>query len=268
MNFKRAFLTAIAIVMAPSLAMAQSNITIPTTLDVTPDVPQSVVFTATATCNGGTPLVQSAPITDGGNVTFSVLNVPDGTTCGVTLSGIPAGWEANSCSFPAPLSAENVCDLTVTQIAFDFDVDFEVDASVGSETGTVDYTLTCENLGNGVAGGTTADFSDIGSFAIPGDDDETETFSAIGVPYIPVANANPADTKRTTCYVTVDSVSNSAIEVGGCSGTVVEFGDDEASCTLTASVFFEGIPTLSQYGMAIMVLLMLGVGFVGFRRFV
>jgi hypothetical protein len=33
-------------------------------------------------------------------------------------------------------------------------------------------------------------------------------------------------------------------------------------------VFFEGIPTLSQYGMAIMALLMLGVGFVGFRRFV
>ena len=39
-------------------------------------------------------------------------------------------------------------------------------------------------------------------------------------------------------------------------------------CTFTNAVFFEGIPTLSQYGMAIMVLLMLGVGFVGFRRFV
>jgi hypothetical protein len=39
-------------------------------------------------------------------------------------------------------------------------------------------------------------------------------------------------------------------------------------CTITNSVFFEGIPTLSQYGMAIMALLMLGVGFVGFRRFV
>jgi len=41
-----------------------------------------------------------------------------------------------------------------------------------------------------------------------------------------------------------------------------------ASCTITNTLFFEGIPTLNQYGMAIMALLMLGVGFVGFRRFV
>ena len=33
-------------------------------------------------------------------------------------------------------------------------------------------------------------------------------------------------------------------------------------------VRFEGIPTLNQYGLAILALLMLGVGFVGFRRFV
>jgi hypothetical protein len=31
-------------------------------------------------------------------------------------------------------------------------------------------------------------------------------------------------------------------------------------------VFFEGIPTLTQHGMAIVALLMLGVGFVGMRR--
>ena len=41
-----------------------------------------------------------------------------------------------------------------------------------------------------------------------------------------------------------------------------------ASCKFTNTVFFEGIPTLNQYGLAIMALLMLGVGFVGFRRFV
>ena len=40
------------------------------------------------------------------------------------------------------------------------------------------------------------------------------------------------------------------------------------SCVFTNTAFFEGIPTLNQYGMAIMALLMLGVGFVGFRRFV
>jgi len=38
-------------------------------------------------------------------------------------------------------------------------------------------------------------------------------------------------------------------------------------CEITNTVFFEGIPTLSQYGLALMALLMLGVGMVGFRRF-
>jgi hypothetical protein len=33
-------------------------------------------------------------------------------------------------------------------------------------------------------------------------------------------------------------------------------------------MFIEGIPMLSQYGLAAMAPLMLGVGFVGFRRFV
>jgi hypothetical protein len=33
-------------------------------------------------------------------------------------------------------------------------------------------------------------------------------------------------------------------------------------------VFFEGILTLGQYGLALLALLMLGVGFIGFRRFV
>ena len=40
------------------------------------------------------------------------------------------------------------------------------------------------------------------------------------------------------------------------------------TCSITATAFYEGIPTLSQYGLAIMALLMLGVGFIGFRRFV
>jgi hypothetical protein len=41
-----------------------------------------------------------------------------------------------------------------------------------------------------------------------------------------------------------------------------------ADCTLVNTLFYEGIPTLSQYGQALMALLMLGIGFVGLRRFV
>jgi hypothetical protein len=49
----------------------------------------------------------------------------------------------------------------------------------------------------------------------------------------------------------------------GAMGIVSDFSNAE----FTNTVFFEGIPTLSQYGLALMALLMLGVGMVGFRRF-
>jgi hypothetical protein len=70
------------------------------------------------------------------------------------------------------------------------------------------------------------------------------------------------------CWAEEDDV-DSAVEVtNGCEEDVdIEVGSGGA-CTITNTLFFEGIPTLNQYGMAIMALLMLGVGFVGFRRFV
>ena len=48
--------------------------------------------------------------------------------------------------------------------------------------------------------------------------------------------------------------------------------DDAADSTITCTViirfvFFEGIPTFSQFGRAIMALLLLGIGVIGFRRF-
>ena len=49
-------------------------------------------------------------------------------------------------------------------------------------------------------------------------------------------------------------------------GMVVSVGNPD-SCKMTNTVFFEGIPTLNQWGVALMALLMLGVGLVGFRRF-
>jgi len=54
--------------------------------------------------------------------------------------------------------------------------------------------------------------------------------------------------------------------MGECPPMVIK-ANQGASCLVTNTVFFEGIPTLSQYGLAILALLMLGVGMVGFRRF-
>ena len=38
-------------------------------------------------------------------------------------------------------------------------------------------------------------------------------------------------------------------------------------CTITNSILFEGIPVMNRYGLAVLALLMLGVGMVATRRF-
>jgi hypothetical protein len=59
----------------------------------------------------------------------------------------------------------------------------------------------------------------------------------------------------------------SEVEVdNGCQNITVSAGNG-ASCTITNTVFFESIPTLGRYGLAILTILMLGIGLVGFRRF-
>jgi hypothetical protein len=46
----------------------------------------------------------------------------------------------------------------------------------------------------------------------------------------------------------------------------VTLGQDN-SCTIYNTRLYEGIPTLSQYGLGILALVMLGMGFVAFRRY-
>ena len=71
----------------------------------------------------------------------------------------------------------------------------------------------------------------------------------------------------TTCSAQEEIYQSGVETVNDCGARTIAAGGS-SSCTITNTVFFEGIPTLSQYGMAIMALLMLGVGVVGLRRFV
>ena len=65
-----------------------------------------------------------------------------------------------------------------------------------------------------------------------------------------------------------ESITQSGVESeDNCGGRSIEAGGS-SSCTFVNTVFFEAIPTLSQYGLALLALLMLGIGAVGFRRFV
>jgi len=71
----------------------------------------------------------------------------------------------------------------------------------------------------------------------------------------------------TRCNFFEDADDSVVESENGCGSMKLRAGD-EVECEIINTVFFEGIPTLNQYGMAILALLMLGVGFVGFRRFV
>ncbi len=100
----------------------------------------------------------------------------------------------------------------------------------------------------------------------------TATFEV--VPWWFPTASDPDDQEYTECWVDENASNNDLVEVdNGCGDSssnaeievAVGMGDE---CTITNTVFFEGIPTLNQYGMAILALLMLGVGFIGMRRFV
>jgi hypothetical protein len=79
------------------------------------------------------------------------------------------------------------------------------------------------------------------------------------------------DQPESHCWAT-ENIIDDAVEMDSDCGTALAPGmtvsiENDDSCRMTNTVFYEGIPTLSQYGLAIMALLTLGIGLVGFRRY-
>lgn len=269
MNIKRAFLAAVAVLLVPGYAMAQSTNTFATSVTAagggdagTPSM--------TITCNGGIPLTQTAPA----GTTFSVTELTNGTVCNVGLSSdLDTGWVAGSytCS-PSGTASASGCAFTVadgntawsTDVSavpapFDFEVTFSWDVSDDADpdiTAGAMIVSTCFDVWDTA----TSSLTDAGPLSTDASDAAGGTFSAF--------EGLTADPNGSTeCTAMWEGVA-SAVEPSAACTEDVDVGDTVVTCSLSATAFFEGIPTLSQYGMAIMVLLMLGVGFVGFRRFV
>ena len=252
MKTKLAFLAAVAAMMVPGLALAQTTTaTFPTNLDITNGAMDTL--NVELTCNNGTPLVQDFDLGNGDSVTFSVQNIDIATAaCSIALSGVDAGYQVADtvdCDWAAgELTDVNTCDLVVEPIATAVlvftSVDTGGDASIDPAFETV---ISCMN----VSPTTGPNFIDV---------TVTDTSGAFS------ANWYADPDGGTDCTVDMTGV-DSAVEGDSCAFSF-DVGDAEAGCDVEGTVFFEGIPTLSQYGMAVMVLLMLGVGFVGFRRFV
>lgn len=219
----------------------------------------------TLSCNTGLPIEQSKLISEDDDVTFVVTNYDDGEMdCEVTES-VPEGYEPTydtgfvsdesheSCSWTElPFGARGECEITNYPIPVSVIIHKEwviegSDSLNGvSEEYRIDLYCNSEILGG----------SDYGNqwhqwWSGEGED----TFSAEVVPNYP----------NSTCSVE-ETVYDSAIEVdNGCAEFQVSAANGH-ECTIINTVFFEGIPALGNYGLAILAMLMLGIGFVGFRR--
>jgi hypothetical protein len=68
------------------------------------------------------------------------------------------------------------------------------------------------------------------------------------------------------CKATEDIKDSSVESTDNCGERSIPAGG-KSECTFVNTVFFEGIPSLNQYGIALMALLMLGLGVLGVRRF-
>jgi hypothetical protein len=255
MNIKRAFIAATAALVLPGLAMAQTSF--PTSIDFTNGNDGTV--NVELTCNSGNPLVQDFDISEAGGVTFIVNGLVDGSNCSVALSGLDTGYEITSlpCDF-AGITATGgpyACDMVAEPMSSTFTIVKEW-VGAGADISTMaDVKWRCTNASwdTGDEFGTIYDTE-----TFYGDDD----FDVVFYP-------GPGETSVCSADEQVDSMDSAAEGDEGCAdGIDFVVGTEEGSCTITNTVFYEGIPTLSQYGLAILVLLTLGVGFVGVRRFV
>jgi hypothetical protein len=214
------------------------------------------------TCNTGLPLDQTFSIAGGDpdGVTFVVTDIPElGATCEVTESGSPPGYTAvlnggDGCTWEGVMLGDfYTCEITneakpaTYTVVKEWVVEREGGLAVNAEA---DVTITCDSE---IDGG----WQHHGKWYLKGTlGDGDKLVASVDV------TEGPA-----TCWAN-EKIHQSGVEseASGCDATELSAGGSH-TCTFTNTVFFEGIPTLSQYGLALLALLMLGVGFVGFRRF-
>lgn len=265
MNMKFTTAVILGAFLLPSLAMAQidTRATFAVTKNFTDNNYRDEAVVS-IDCNTGTILDQDKTLGDNDAVEFVVTayNAVDTMNCSIVENTPTPGYAVSysgdgvdgSCTWKnIPNPFHGTCTVTNTPKAVDIKVTKKWFIEGDNNDVSLDYSLylSCTS-GEIVSNSYVSRENDSGVVTLP---PETFTFQVI-----------PAY-ETTKCKVE-ETVYDSAIEVDNRCRSLVVSANKGTACTITNTVFFEGIPTLSQYGMAIMALLMLGVGFVGFRRFV
>jgi hypothetical protein len=243
-------LIAVAAMMIPGLALAQTSANFPVTVDFDDNNPADVQ--ATLECNTGQPLSQSLGISEGDGVNFVVVNFEDGgMDCEVSITDAVGYNVSDSCVFTDIADgSSNPCDFALT---VDF-VSVEVFKSWidenpefnGSTFASTDYS--CTSVFNGAGYST-----------------QNGNLNFVGLEASDTISLRPHWDGSTVCSVMEASTGGAESDASECESVSVTLGSD-ASCTIYNTRLYEGIPTLSQYGLGIMVLLLLTVGFIAVRR--
>jgi hypothetical protein len=281
MNLKRAFLILIAATLLPGIAFAQDDVfRIETTVKYDDDNPTATALVFKV-CNGGLPLKAEATLGDDDSVTFITtdIDLAIGTVCTVTAT------------FSGPYVADYIAGDDAVGVpggcVFDVDVIEILDTKCLIELNPVPATVTVSKTWEfaGAGGDTVNTNSEFIAWSyndvLVDGRDCLEGEGGLGGParyclehtFIGASPSNWSFGVLTgfqgeSVNIVEIEVDSSVESTNNCGGNVSVLPGSSASCDFTNTVFFESIPTLSQYGLAIMALLMLGVGFVGFRRFV
>lgn len=222
------------------------------------------------------------PATDGtfDIVGFVVYNIPStGANCTIYEDPIPSGYSVTyeadvgdgaeyddygvlgedddeGCFFDAVKGGEFFCDITNEGIPAEFTVNKEwvIYGDGGNEVNEeVFVTITCDR--RILNGGEKIGRREWVKTGYLGDGDSL--------------TAEVRTRRGEVVCSAVESVNTSGVEsVDDCQKDHVIPPGGKDECTFVNTVFFEGIPTLNQYGVALMALLMLGFGVFAFRRIV
>jgi hypothetical protein len=286
--------TDVAVTVAGTPSCGFVNVPLRTTFEVTKeftDGDNPTLVEVSLSCNTGLILDQSKVIDETESVIFVVTDFDHGELdCEITEEGL-AGYsptydadgpgefnEDGGCNFAnVGGGSENTCHIVndVDPVEIEIEKEWVFEGSSGSEIDTrYELTLYCDaeivdgdNGGvDSVAGGIAIPLCNIvlgaESPAGPGSQwckvfysEGSDSFIAEVIPNYPSSN----------CYVE-ERVYDDAVEIdNGCGDIVVSAGNGD-SCTITNTVFFEGIPTLNPSGRILMIVLVLGIAWVAYRR--
>lgn len=232
----------------------------------------------TLNCFTGLPLQQTQTITQDQGVNFVVTNFEEeelnctvtedpGSAYGYTAEYLASGPgptdNQDGCNFSmVEDGAENFCVITnsTEPVQINIEKNWVIDGSTGDGVNT-QYKITLFCDAEIVGGKDSCPLN--GANGEAGDYESCIVFDG-HTDFIFVANVIP-NWPSSNCQV-VETVYDQAVEVeNGCDELNISIGSGD-SCTITNTIFFEGIPTLDRNGLAILVLLMLGMGLLGYRR--